>query len=89
MEVTASSGCDLDETSVWFGSGCGVRGERVNLHRLREKSLCTGGLKPKETASGDTRTGWMPERMSSEVHTEDVCMHVFRCVALSLQNTFH
>lgn len=77
MEVTASSGCDLDETRVWFGSDWGVRGERTNLHRLREKSLCTGGLKLKEPVSGDTRTDWMPERMSSGVHTNAcVCVQM-------------
>jgi len=71
MEVTASSTGDLDETRVWFGSGRGVRGERLHLHRLREKALCTGGLKWKETASDDTENGGMPEKMSSEVHTND------------------
>lgn len=71
MEVTASSAGDLDETRVWFGSGRGVRGERLHLHRLREKALCMGGLKRKETASDDTENGGTPEKMSSEVHTND------------------
>lgn len=69
MEVTASSAGDLGKTRVWFGSGRGVRGERLNLHRLREKALCTGGLGRKETASDDTENGWTPQKMSSEVQT--------------------
>lgn len=54
----------------------------MNLHRLREKALCTGGLERLETASDDTANGWMPVEMSSEVHT-NTCVQMSSSTLLS------